>query len=378
MYQNYQTGTFTGDVLAGHTHQAATFIQMRAILHHRATATTTFEGLYPQGENLEETARIEHHEMLLRYVLGPNSTIDGDPLACFRHLNGMQGGIKVAFAGFSFTDFLPKMTTDDSINVTADIDVHIGGVGPGFYNGNKVARMHSPIYIKQSPPSMCNTKTLMRRRQKGQDTAVIQPRMYPVDAVRATYALPMTDRLIESLREAIQEIRGEGKGLSPSRAMREFRQNVEQGLPNNSPIRRHLAHAGVELERCEEDEDTPPAANTRNPVKLGDQFVIDVESACQETFEQARLAEDPIAGLQEILKVVMYLTDRVIRARKPGIHDTNVYTRTLLVQNLQLILTKYFGYTLEQELFHREYSYIGKVLQECHPQNLEALFHIFT
>ncbi len=98
-FQDYEVGSYPKDELNNQVDQSMVTTTGRCIVTHLAVATLSHCGMYAQGSNLIEGSRVEIGDLLFRYKVGEDSTMDGDPCVLFRSLNGMDGGIKVVPAG---------------------------------------------------------------------------------------------------------------------------------------------------------------------------------------------------------------------------------------------------------------------------------------
>jgi hypothetical protein len=369
-------GTWPGDELENTRPQSAIIIQMRAILDHTGVrAVRAGTPCYPKGDNLNESGRIEIGEPVWRYKIGQDSTLDGDPNVCFRHLNNMDGGIKAVFVGFATADFLPKATSSEGLNATQNISVHVANYGTGVYNGCRLAKRFSPIFVRQLPPHLCDPKKTMIRKQKGTWTPVIQPIMFPADQIRGQTPICPTDMLLQILYDNLQTIRlgDDDMGLGPRDTQDRFNETFEKtALTNASPIRKHLANAGYGGQSFEDDnkDSLPHVPHAAHTIGLGEEFVAEVDQGMMHLFKVSKELEDTTV-IVECQKLCHYLTDLIADGR---VKLAEGFIKSTLISMVQGTFLRVFGYMVEGELYHREWNYIGRVYKDAKPESLDIPF----
>jgi hypothetical protein len=118
------------------------------IWSHKASGQSNCPA-YGVNDDVAYSGRIEEGDLLFRYILGDDSTTDGDPKAAFRLLDGMAGDIRVTWAGVATTSVSPKMTSSEGINATQACSTIVAGLAQTCYTGEDSVPKGTLIALKQ-------------------------------------------------------------------------------------------------------------------------------------------------------------------------------------------------------------------------------------
>jgi hypothetical protein len=323
--------------------------------HKTVHAVAAGRHRYKMPDDAMETFRVEEGDCMYGYVVAEDSTMTANPNILFRTLDGMDGSIRVAFRGLAMKNYLPNKETDDGINPTRDLAIQISGTGTFPYNGDQPALKWTSIYARQMPSDTAMAIEAPRRQKQRRGVRSHLPVHVPVSHLRSDGST--CDYFVEQIQAVVNGIIGDRDKKTAGAQAKQLVDTVEKEVISSKKgeaIRDHLQRAGYSIvggsrKRGREDQE------------LGQRFVEDFASFCNDLVEQGRAQQDPSLVIGELMKFYAYVTYVITenRLRISADYGNFAFLNLELFTEMQRMLLMLY----DDEVFFREYMYIGMLLE---------------